>query len=107
MDGSDEYINFTLLGENFTIKSDVPKDYVLNLVDYFERRNKSIKVKLPNLSNLRLAILSTLDIIDELFRLKENANNIALDSKAVKLISDLSESLASVIEEDGIKDNKT
>jgi len=107
MDDLEKYISFTLLGEKFTIKSDVPKEYFLKLVDFFERRNTEIKTKLPNLSNLRLAILSALDIIDELFRVNNNMKENTLDKSTAKLIYDLSESLASVIDEDSVDNTDT
>ena len=96
MKSSDDYISFKLLEENFTIKSDVPKDYFLSLVKYLDKKLKDVKKKIPNLTNMKVLILAALDIADELFREREST----FDKDAIKLISDLSESLASVIEEE-------
>jgi len=96
MKSSDDYISFKLLEENFTIKSDVPKDYFLSLVKYLDKKLKDVKKKLPNLTNMKVLILAALDIGDELFREREST----FDKDAIKLISDLSESLASAIEEE-------
>ncbi len=96
MESSDDYISFKLLEENFTIKSDVPKDYFLSLVKYLDKKLKDVKKKLPNLTNIKVLILTALDISDELFKEREST----FDKDAIKLISDLSESLASAIEEE-------
>jgi len=95
MTDNDEYIQFEILNERFTIKSDVEKEYFLSIVECLKTRIQNIKNKIPNLSNIKTIIFASLDIMDELNKLKSSA----LDENAVKLISDLSDSLASVIEE--------
>ncbi|UCB47389.1 MAG: cell division protein ZapA [Spirochaetota bacterium] len=96
MKNSEEKISFKLLGENFTVKSDVSKDYFLSLVEYLEKKLEEVKEKLPNLSNVKVVIFAALDIADELFRKKEST----LDRDALKLITELSESLEAAIEEE-------
>ena len=96
MKSSEEHISFKLLGENFTVKSDVPKKYFLSLVEYLEKKLQEVKEKLPNLSNIKVVIFAALDIADELFRKKESS----LDKDALKLITELSESLEAAIEKE-------
>ena len=96
MKSSEEKISFTLLGENFTVKSDVSKDYFLSLVEYLEKKLQDVKEKLPNLSNIKVVIFAALDIADELFRKQDSS----LDRDALKLITELSESLEAAIEEE-------
>jgi len=96
MQGSDEYIRFELLGEIFTIKSDVSKKYFLSLVKKLEEKINEMKVKFPNLSNVKIALFAALDFADEMSQLGNNT----LDKDAIKALSDLSDSLASAIQED-------
>jgi len=96
MNGSGDHISFELVGEKFTIRSDVPKDYFLNLVEYLEKKLEDVKQKLPTLSNAKALIFAALDITDELFRQQGNA----IDRDALDLIKNLSESLEAAIEED-------
>ena len=98
MSSSDEYLEFELLGEVFKIKSDVPKEYFLSIVDYLKQKLNKMKQKLPNQSNIRLLIFSTLDIIDELYQIKEQG----LNKDAVEKLAGLSEHLASVIDDNNI-----
>ena len=92
----EEYITFQILNEQFTIKTDVEKEYLLGLADYLEKKILAIKQKIPTLSNIKAVIFAAIDIIDELNKEKKRK----LDPDAVKLLSDLSDSLAAVIEED-------
>lgn len=96
MQKSDDYISFDVLGENFTIKSDVPGDYFLDLVQNLNLKIQELKIKFPNLSNIKLVIFAALDYADELKQLGSSA----VDKEAIKRISDLSESLASAMEEE-------
>jgi cell division protein ZapA (FtsZ GTPase activity inhibitor) len=96
MNGSGERISFELLGEQFTVRSDVPKDYFLGLVEYIEKKLRTVHEKLPTLSNVKALIFASLDIADELFRQKENS----MDREALNLIKNLSDSLEAAIEEE-------
>ena len=96
MQESDGNISFDILGENFIIKSDVPGDYFLGLVQNLNSKVQELKVKFPNLSNIKLVIFAALDYADELKQL----GNSAIDKEAIIRISDLSESLASAMDEE-------
>jgi cell division protein ZapA (FtsZ GTPase activity inhibitor) len=89
------YIQFEILNERFTIKSNVPKDYYLHLVEYLKGKIKQIRERVPNLSNSKLLIFAALDIADELMKTKDQS----IDETAVQLLSELSDSLASVIDD--------
>ncbi len=91
----EEYITFQVLNERFTIKTDVEEDYLLSITDYLERKIQAIKEKIPTLSNIKAVIFAAIDIIDELN--KEKKKKFGED--AVQILSDLSDSLAAVIEE--------
>ena len=92
---SDEYIEFELLGEYFKIKSDVPRDYFLKVVDYLNEKLTEMKQRLPNQNSIKLLVFVALDIIDELFQVKKQE----LNKDAIEKLTTLSEHLASVINE--------
>ena len=92
----DDCINFELLGEVFTVKSDVPEDYFLKLVNNLKIKTQDLKLKFPNLSNIKLVIFAALDYADELSQSAEGMP----DKDVIKRISNLSESLASILEEE-------
>ena len=97
MEKAENYISFEILNERFTIKSSVSKEYYLSLVRYLDKRINEIRKKVPNLSYLKTVVFAALDIVDELMRARQAS--ISLDEGIARKISDLSESLASVIEE--------
>jgi cell division protein ZapA (FtsZ GTPase activity inhibitor) len=96
MQEPDECINFEILGEHFTIKSDVPEEYFLTLVNNLKEKVNDLKSKFPNLSNIKLVIFAALDYADEL---SQSSSNIE-EKEAIQRISNLSESLASILEEE-------
>jgi cell division protein ZapA (FtsZ GTPase activity inhibitor) len=88
-------IQFEILNERFTIRSKVPKDYYLRLVEYLREKIKRIQERVPNLSNTKLLIFAALDIADELTKEKDKS----FDEDDIQLLSDLSDSLASAIDD--------
>ena len=95
MENKDRVIQFEVLNERFTIKSNVPKEYYLRLVKILNGKIAKIKERIPNLSNRKLLTFAALDLADELMKAKDSS----LDENEVKLLNDLSDSLASVIED--------
>jgi len=96
MNGSEDRISFELLGEKFTVRSDVPKDYFLGLVEYLDKKLRAVNEKLPTLSNVKALIFASLDILDELFREKESS----MDREALDLIKNLSDSLEAAMDDE-------
>jgi cell division protein ZapA (FtsZ GTPase activity inhibitor) len=96
MEEAGDQISFELLGERFTVKSDVPKNYFLKLVKELDGKIQEIRSNFPTLSNVKAVILAALNYADELAQKNEKP----MDNEALELITDLSESLASAIEEE-------
>ena len=91
---SDEPISFEILGERFTIKSDVPGEYFLDLVYKLNAKVKEIKTKHPSLSDFKILALAALDLADELSQKEKRTRQ-----EEVERIAMLSDTLASAIEE--------
>jgi cell division protein ZapA (FtsZ GTPase activity inhibitor) len=96
MENQNRVIQFEVLNERFTIKSKVPKEHYLRLVKILNGKIEKLRERVPNLSNGKLLTFVALDLADELVKAKENA----LGESEVKLLHDLSESLASAIEDE-------
>lgn len=60
-------VEFELLGQRFTVRSDAPAEYVRELVAHVERTIKELKGERSQ-DPVRLAVLAALYITDELFR---------------------------------------
>ena len=98
---SNEPITFEILGEKFTIKSDVPGEYFLDLVHKLNAKVKELKSKYPSLSNFKVLTFAALDLADELSQREKRFRQ-----EEVERISVLSDTLASAIaeEQEGGKD---
>lgn len=63
-------VEFELLGQRFTVKSEAPADYVRELVAHVERTVSELRGE-GNQDPVKLAVLAALYIADELFRARE------------------------------------
>jgi cell division protein ZapA (FtsZ GTPase activity inhibitor) len=93
-------ITFEILNERFTIRSDVEEEYFLGIVEKLREKIADIQRRFPTLSNLKSTMLAAIDFLDELEKLQKRS----LKQDDVALLENLSQSLASVIDEgeDGI-----
>lgn len=81
--------NIKLLGQEFTILSDSGDEEVARIVDFVNGKAEEIGKSLTNPTTLNIAILVSLNIADEFFRLKGEKENIynQLENKSEKLIN--------------------
>jgi cell division protein ZapA len=59
-----------ILGQKYTIKGDAPEEHIRELASYVDRKLKEVYNSSPNITPVKASILAALDIADELFRLK-------------------------------------
>ncbi|OGW38153.1 MAG: hypothetical protein A2Y97_01510 [Nitrospirae bacterium RBG_13_39_12] len=59
-----------ILGQRYTIKGDAPEEHIRKLASYVDNKLKEIYNLSPNITPVKASILTALDIADELFRLK-------------------------------------
>ncbi len=59
-----------ILGQRYTIKGDAPEEHIRKLASYVDNKLKEVYNSLPNITPVKASILTALDIADELFRLK-------------------------------------
>ncbi len=76
-----------ILGQKYTIKGDAPEEYIQQLANYVQDKIKSVYENSPNITPLKASILASITIADELYRLKNEQEDIAksIEEKTVAL----------------------
>lgn len=59
-----------ILGQRYNIKGDAPEEHIRKLASYVDNKLKEIYTSSPNITPVKASILTALDIADELFKLK-------------------------------------
>jgi cell division protein ZapA (FtsZ GTPase activity inhibitor) len=75
-------LDIEILGQRYAIRSEAPPDYVRELVAYLEGRVSEIRGKAVGQDPSRFLVLAALDIVDELFRLREDRTKAEGDASA-------------------------
>jgi cell division protein ZapA len=66
-----------ILGQKYTVKGDADDVYIRKLASFVDEKLKEVYSNSPSITPLKAAILASLNIADELHRLKEAQENIA------------------------------
>ena len=61
----------TILGQKYTIKGDAPEDHIIRLASFVDEKLKEVHKGSPTITPLKTAILASLNIADELYKLKD------------------------------------
>lgn len=69
-------IEVIILGQKYTIKGEASEDYIKQLAAFVDERLAEVFNASPGITPLKAAILASLNIADELHKLKENQENI-------------------------------
>ncbi len=69
-------IEVTILGQKYTVKGDAPEDYMKKLAAFVDEKLKEVYNNSPNITPLKAAILASMNIADELQKLKEAQENL-------------------------------
>ncbi|MDH4231502.1 MAG: cell division protein ZapA [Nitrospirota bacterium] len=70
-------IEVDILGQKYTIKGEAPEEYMKKLAAFVDQKLKEIHSSSPTIAPLKAAILASLNIADELHRLREEHENAA------------------------------
>ncbi|MCC6275235.1 MAG: cell division protein ZapA [Leptospiraceae bacterium] len=85
-----------IYGSEYIISGSDSRDYILELTAYVDRKMRELAELSPSLSAQKLAVLSAVNIADELFQEKNNkvhSIDSKVEEKTKKLISLLEEGL--------------
>lgn len=70
-DQTRESVEVTILGQKYTIKGDAPEEYIKSLAAFIDGKMKDVCGAIPSITPLKAAILVSLNIADELHKLRE------------------------------------
>ncbi|NWF75069.1 MAG: cell division protein ZapA [Nitrospirae bacterium] len=76
-----------ILGQKYTIRGDAPEEYIKQLAAFVDKKLKEVYNAVPNVTPVKASILAALDIADELFKLKNEHEELAknIEDKTNKL----------------------
>jgi cell division protein ZapA len=69
-------VEIHILGQKYTIKGDASEEHIKRLAAYVDEKLKEIHTANPNITPLKASILASLNIADELHRIRD-AHDIA------------------------------
>lgn len=70
-------IDVTILGQKYTIRGEAPEDYIKQLAAFVDEKLREVYNAAPGITPMKAAILASLNIADELHKLKEAEESIA------------------------------
>lgn len=85
-------VKVEIFGEQYTIRGDAEPDYIVQLANYVDGKMREIADSLKTTDTKKIAILSALNIADELLQ-KQNSSDPEAEAKTRRLISLLDEGL--------------
>ena len=81
-------IKLTIDGQKYTIKGEAPEEYIRELAAFVDKKLKDVYASSPNITPVKASILAALDIADELYKLKNQQEELTkLEEKASALAS--------------------
>jgi cell division protein ZapA len=83
-------IEVHILGQKYVIKGDAPPEYIQQIADFVDEKLKEVYTTAPDITPLKAAILTALNIADELHRFKQQYNSI---SQGIKNIENKADSI--------------
>lgn len=69
-------VEVTILGQKYTIKGDAPEEHIKKLAAFVDAELKEVHSATPSITPLKAAILASLNIADELHKLKDTQENL-------------------------------
>jgi cell division protein ZapA len=87
MSDDDAVISVEIHGQHYPIRSTLDQEYVMRLASYVDEKMRAAAVSTPTGDLLRLAVLTALNVADELFRCRDGtrAGNGELAARAGEL----------------------
>jgi cell division protein ZapA len=64
-------VEVEIMGQKYTIKGDAPEEYIKKLAAFVDQRLKEVHLTSPNMAPLKAAIVASLNIADELHKVRE------------------------------------
>ena len=81
-------IEVSLLGSSFTIQSQYDPRYMADLIGYLKGKIQEVQAASSIRDSLKIALLASLNVADELFRLRNGQREEGSDSREIKEITE-------------------
>jgi cell division protein ZapA (FtsZ GTPase activity inhibitor) len=90
--------NINVMGQDISVSSDRGDDHVENVVRYINEKAGEIEKNSRDVTTLGIAIMVTLNLTEELFRVNEEQERLRsqIESKAEKLINHINKTRANI-----------
>lgn len=69
-------VNVEIFGENYVVKGEESPEYIEMLAAYIDKRMKLIQQRNPHLSTAKIAVLTALNLADELNKLQDDYDKL-------------------------------
>ena len=79
MEQQDKTVRVTIFGEEYPLRGDADTEYMLKVAEYVDRSMRSVAEKAAHLSTAKVAVLTALNIADELFRERSDSEKQLAD----------------------------
>jgi cell division protein ZapA len=89
--GRERLVEIRVFGQTYTVKTDAEEDYIQSVARYVNEKMEEVLKKTKSVSTLNVAILTALNIADDL--LKEREKRIALLREVEAKSKDLAEKI--------------
>ena len=89
--GKERLVEIKVFGQTYTVKTDAEEDHIQEVARYVNEKIDEVLKKTRSVSTLNVAILTALNIADDL--LKEKENRMALLREIEKKSEDLAEKI--------------
>jgi cell division protein ZapA len=89
--GKERLVEIKVFGQTYTVKTDAEEDYIQEVARYVNEKMEEVLKKTKSVSTLNVAILTALNIADDL--LKEKERGIALRREVEAKSKDLIEKI--------------
>jgi len=81
--GKKNVVRVTIVGEEYSIRSDASAEHTEAVARYVDQAIRRIRSNAPPVETHKVAILAALQITDELFRLRENSDELAASMRSL------------------------
>ncbi|MBO8158597.1 cell division protein ZapA [Thermosyntropha sp.] len=74
--GNINKVNVEIFGENYVVKGEESPEYIEMLAAYIDKRMRLIHQRNPNFSTAKIAVLTALNLADELNKLQDEYDKL-------------------------------
>jgi len=80
--GKERLVEIKVFGQTYTVKTDAEEEYIQEVARYVNEKMEEVLKKTKSVSTLNVAILTALNIADDLLREKEKRTDLLRDVEA-------------------------